>query len=308
MAYDSKTYGQSPFGNPKKPSGSENAAENSGQAKSVPNAGFSPTQLPIDDGLDKGPGEIASAPVKKTSPASTLPNSVAEAPPSTFPKSLQPNIPPAVSRLAGRLGLGKSPLDGQSATGSEPTSARKSRTTTKTATKPTAKSASKSTRKSKKTKAAEAARAEAEAAEAASARRFQIEDRNAYLSLLYKTGISFLIWAVLRLSRQEFSEDADAVINIIIHPLLISSVALIAVVAMTFWLRYLLNDLAQHTRQLSTDAEETSGKNYRPTLDIVGAALEYNPALRKNLALFWHAASILICTLISYLITSTLLP
>ncbi|MEL7332421.1 MAG: hypothetical protein AAFN12_09225 [Cyanobacteria bacterium J06560_2] len=329
MAYDSKTYGQSPFGNPKKSSG----AESKSAASATPTQPAAPPNI-ADDGLDQGPGEW-KAPTpsprqtvekvtnekKTTSQVSTrASSSAAKSNASTVDEATQPKIPPVVGRLAGKLGLGKlsdklpgnlaSQLQLDGVSGAE-TATRKSRSSTKTATGKTAtgktsKAASgKSTRKSKKAREAEAAQAETEAA---IARRFQEEDRNTFLSLIYKTAISALVWAVLRLSRHELSEDADAIINIIIDPLLVSAIALVAVIAMTFWLRHLLNDLARHTQQLNMDAEETSGKNYRPTLEIVGDSLEYNPKLRKNFALLWNVSTILICSLVSYLVTSALLP
>ena len=152
------------------------------------------------------------------------------------------------------------------------------------------------------------AKADIETAEAEVAHRFQAENRNAYLSLLYKTGISGLIWAVLRLLHYELPKNVFAIINIIIHPLTIATLALLAAVALTFWLRYLLNDLAIHTQQLHADAETPDGKNYRPTLEIVGDSLEYNPQLRKNFAALFNVASILICSLASYLMIFAAFP
>ena len=311
MAYDSKTYGQSPFGSPKRTDGPDKPKPSSKSPSP------SPSRQIVDDGLDQGPGEFSPAPESavKTSPFSTA--TPTKAAPTDADKAAKTGIPASVSQLAGKLGISQSVLDkvsgltgnglaGVGDTSSESlakdgkssTTRRKSRTTTKTA-----KTASKSTRKSKKAKAAELAQAEAEAAEAEVARRFQEEDQRAYFSLLYKTGISGLVWAVLRLSRYELPEDAIAIINIIIHPLLIGSIAFFTVVVLTFWLRHLLNDLARHTQQLHTDAEVSDGKNYRPTLEIVGDALEYNPKLRQNFAKLFNIASILICTLVSYLIT-----
>ncbi|MEL7225824.1 MAG: hypothetical protein AAF810_12260 [Cyanobacteria bacterium P01_D01_bin.36] len=300
MAYDSKTYGQSPFGSPKK---------TDGPAKPKPAAPSNPV---VDDGLDQGPGEFSPAPqpTAKSSTSSAQSVNAADDEPALT------GIPTSVSQLAGKLGISKSVLDkvsgitgnGLAGIGNDSSSAgadssktaskRKSRTTAKAS-----KTGAKSPRKSKKAKAAELAKAEAEAAEAAVARRFQEEDQRAYFSLLYKTGISGLVWSVLRLSRYELPEDAIAIINIIINPLLIGTIAFITVIALTFWLRRLLNDLARHTQQLHTDAEVTDGKNYRPTLEIVGDALEYNPKLRQNFARLFNVASILICTLVSYLIT-----
>ena len=146
-------------------------------------------------------------------------------------------------------------------------------------------------------------------ADSAVVNRFDDEDRRAYLSLLYKTGISGLVWAVLRLSRYELSERAIATVNIIAPPAGHSStIALLAIVGLTFWLRYLLKDFARHTQQLHAEAETPDAQNYRPTLEIVGDALEYNPKLRKNFAALFNAASILVCSLVSYLITSAVLP
>lgn len=301
MAYDSEIYGQSPFGNVPKPKGAKkdgpNAAESNKATPPVDNR-------PIDDGLDQGP--------TATTPAN--------------PPTEKVGAEKAVGKWMGKLGLKKggnsvetdviditanttSAAAGVKTTAPIGTTKTNSRTTAKTSTSKTAgKSSKKSTRKSKKTKASKAAQAEAAAAEEAIARRFREEDRSTYLSLLYKTGISALVWAVLRLSRHEFADDVDRIINIIIHPLLIALVALLSLVGLTFWLRQLLNDLARHTQQLSTDAEETEGKNYRPTLDIVGDSLEYNPQLRKSFAALFNATSILVCALISYLIVFTAFP
>ena len=134
------------------------------------------------------------------------------------------------------------------------------------------------------------------------------EDRRAYLSLLYKTGISGLVWAVLRLLRHELSDKAIAIINSLIDPIMIATVALIGIIGITFWSRRILNDLAQHTQQLQADAETEDDKNYRPTIEIVGDSLEYNPMLRKHLAQLFNAASILLCSLVSYLVTFALFP
>lgn len=307
MAYDSKTYGQSPFGSPKKPDGPD-------KPKKAASPPPSPTKPIVDDGLDQGPGEFSPT-IDVKAKASSFPKiSTSTNAAAADDSAAKPGIPASVSQLAGKLGIGQSVLDKVSGIGSglsnglaggsdtsEPavkettTSKRKSRTTTKTSKK--------SPRKSKKVKAAELAKAEAEAAEAEVARRFQEEDQRAYFSLLYKTGISGLVWSVLRLSRYELPDDAIAIINIIIHPLLISAIAFITLVALTFWLRRLLNDLARHTQQLHADAEVTDGKNYRPTLEIVGDSLEYNPKLRQNFAKLFNVASIVICTLVSYLIT-----
>jgi len=311
MAYDSKTYGQSPFGSPKKPGG---PAKPKAKKSSPP-----PTKPVVDDGLDQGPEEFSSAtkPAVATAPFPTISTSARPAT-TEDDQAAKLGIPASVSQLAGKLGIGKSVLDkvsnltgnglagidlGPTATGnksadSSTASRRKSRATTKAS-----KVAAKSTRKSKKAKAAELAQAETEAAEAEVARRFQEEDQRTYFSLLYKTGISGLVWSVLRLSRYELPDDAIAVINILINPLLIGVIAFLSMVGLTFWLRHLLNDLARHTQKLHTDAEVSDGKNYRPTLEIVGDSLEYNPKLRQNFAKLFNAASILICTLVSYLLT-----
>lgn len=305
MAYDSKTYGQSPFGNPKKADG-ESAPKESPKT-------IDTTYEQIDDGLDHSPFD----------PSHNQPSNRYQTPPDSQPipqSGTRPSggssggsIGGPIDRLAGRLGLKSPNAPSSPADTSEPSSQPKRSSRTRapsdnrsTVSKP--KKATKSARKSKKAKAAEAALAEAEAAQAAVERRFREENQGAYFSLIYKTGISALVWAVLRLLRHELSPDAIAIINIIIHPLLVSGCALIAVIGLTFWLRHLLNDLARHTQKLTADAEEPDGKNYRPTLDIVGDSLEYNPKLRKNFALLFDAASILICTLVSYLITSAVLP
>jgi len=302
MAYDSEIYGQSPFGNSSKPKGDSKP----GQKESPKSSASDEIKSHTDDGLDKGPEEgFISPSLAESFP--TVPATTPTAPPTTQP------VEKTVNRWMGKLGLKSkdktSTLDSGAAAIAPPNqkSPSKSRTTSKS-TKTAGKSTRKSARKSKKTKAAEAAQAEADAAEAAIACRFREEDRRTYLSLLYKTGISALVWAVLRLSRHEFSDDTDRIINIIIHPLLIAFLALISVVALTVWLRHLMNDLAKHTQQLNADAEVTDGKNYRPTLEIVGDSLEYNPKLRKNLASLFNVASILGCSLISYLIVFTAFP
>ena len=335
MAYDSETYGQSPFGNATKKVSPDTKDTPQSESGSAPGPALSDGLA--DDGLDIGPSELPSA--LNSSPAPVSPptkasrskpksnaskrhssrhsseprsaksrskkdTSAAEA--AALAKAFQPDsIPPAVGRIAEKLGLGKT-LDklthGLSEEMTTGPSKRKSRTTAKPTSQ---KSSRKSGSKRKKTKAEEAAQAEAEAAVA---RRFQEEDRAAYLSLLYKLGISMLVWAVLRLSRHELSKNTIAIINLIIHPLIVAAVTIVAAVGLTFWLRRLLNDLARHTQQLRSDAEVTGGKNYRPTLEIVGDSLEYNPQLRKNFSRLFDAASVLVCTLVSYLITSALLP
>ena len=257
MAYDSKTYGQSPFGNPQKPNGDE-------ASKSA----------------EKNPDQKAKTAADK------------------LPFSTVPTVQPP-DRLADQFDIEKDADQAAS------TPKRKSRTSSRSATA----KASQKAKKSKTTnKASKTAKSAPETAEEAIARRFLEEDRSAYLSLLYKTAISGLVWAVLRLVRHQVSERAIAIINIVIHPVLVSTLALIGTIGLTFWLRHLLKDLALHTQQLTVDAEAPDSKNYRPTLDIVGDSLEYNPNLRKQLSHLFNAASILICTLISYVMTSLLLP
>lgn len=275
MAYDSKTFGQSPFG-ATKPDSSKTEAVKPEVAK----------PQPVDDGLDQGPEAFAKEATKETS-------KVSQKETASVATKLKDKFP-SLSSITGQLVGDKSDV---------PSTTKSTATKSKSRTrKSTAKS---STRKSKKSKSA---KAEIEAAEAEIARRFQAENRNAYLSLLYKTGVSGLIWAVLRLLRHELPKDVFAIINTIIHPLVIAAIALLAAIALTFWLRYLLNDLAIHTRQLHTDAETPEGKNYRPTLEIVGDSLEYNPKLRKNFAALFNAASILICSLASYLMIFAAFP
>ncbi len=319
MAYDSDTYGQSPFGNNpnriKRPSKSDpkQTAANGAPSESTPLAGDS---FDKNDHRELDDKELQALDEPKEKPTSTY-RAVPAGSSYTGPRTVSPKVPPMVGKLAGKLGLGTSTGDGSVSGSSSGTSSsnstagassrRKSRATSKQTTgRSAAKSATATaTRKGKKTKAAQV---ETEATEGVIARRFQAEDRAAYLSLLYKTGISALVWAVLRLSRHELPDRSDRIINLLIHPLLVATFALLAVVGLTFWLRYLLNGIAQHTQQLHADAEETSGKTYRPTLEIVGDSLEYNPKLRKNLARLFDAASILVCTLVSYLLTSVLLP
>lgn len=265
MSYDSKTYGQSPFGNPPAPDGEGNS------------------QPASEKELDRQP----KTSVEQGSPFPTI---------STVPGA-------APGRIADTL---------DAETDTTKATRRKSRASSKTSTTKARKS-KKATSYNKTTgnatnRTSKAENVEPETAEAIVARRFLEEDRKAYLSLLYKTAISGLVWAVLRLVRYQVSERAIATINIIIHPVLVSALALIGTIGLTFWLRHLLKDLALHTQQLSVDAEATDGKNYRPTLEIVGDSLEYNPNLRKQLSRLFDVASILICTLISYVMTSLLLP
>ncbi len=273
MAYDSETYGQSPFGNPSKPSDN---GDQSGK-RAVPAQSDPKRQADQNTGQTARSDSLPTVPTA-TQPTAAKPASTASDRPSTA------NTP----TNAAKTGLAK-------ASGSK----RKSRA----ANKPTA-------RKSKKTRATAKpqAKAEVDTANPAVAKRFDEEDRRAYLSLLYKTGISGLVWAVLRLSRYELSERAIAIVNLLLHPLVVSTIALLAIVGLTFWLRYLLKDFAQHTQQLHTEAEAPDAQNYRPTLEIVGDALEYNPKLRQSFAALFNAASILVCSLVSYLITSAVLP
>ncbi|MEO0770985.1 MAG: hypothetical protein AAFY72_16445 [Cyanobacteria bacterium J06649_4] len=325
MAYDSDTYGQSPFGNPSKKPGKK--PEDLGQPST-------PKTIPVtpiaDDGLDRGPDEApyAAATTPPYPPAPEFPPPPVM-PPAPTARAATQTASQTISNIAGKFSLGKlgfglgAGLDAQAdaqsleegdvdtattgrSTRAKGKSSRASRSTTAKSTgkRSSTKSSTKTTRKSKKAKAAEAAKVEAEAAEAAVAQRFLEEDRNAYFSLIYKTGISALIWAVLMLLRYELPDNADAVINFIINPLLISGLSLVCVVGLMFWLRRLVNDLAYHTQQLHTDAEVSEGKNYRPTLEIVGDALEYNPKLRRNITFFFDAASTLLCTLVSYLAVS----
>ncbi len=259
MAYDSETYGQSPFGNPSKPDG--NGAQ---PKKTAVPAQADPVQSADQTGLEDGFPVVPVVTPSASKPTSPTPKAT----------STPANAPTGVAK-----------------TGSK----RKSRTSRKPAAR------------KNKTKAAPAAQP-SDTATFEVAKRFDEEDRRAYLSLLYKTGISGLVWAVLRLSRYELSDRAIATVNILLHPLVVSTIALLAIVGLTFWLRYLLKGFAQHTQQLHTEAEAPDTQNYRPTLEIVGDALEYNPKLRKNFAALFNAASILICSLVSYLVTSALLP
>ncbi|EDX85091.1 hypothetical protein S7335_2790 [Synechococcus sp. PCC 7335] len=286
MAYDSKTYGQSPFGNSPKPD--EEPGRKSVDARDT-------TLASNDRQADKFPPISAipgaqSAGVQPVERASKL-------------GLIRADDGGAIGKTAIATGLSKrKSRTSRSNSRLKVSSPKVSRDST--ATKPA--------RKSKKAKSnstpAKTLKAAPETVEVAIARRFQEEDRSAYLSLFYKTGISGLIWAVLRLVRYQLSERAIATINIILHPVLVSMLALGGTIGLTFWLRRILRDLALHTHQLAIDAEVTDGKNYRPTLEIVGDSLEYNPKLRQHLARLSSAASILICTLISYIMTSLLLP
>ncbi|MGI8934436.1 MAG: hypothetical protein ACR2FS_10220 [Phormidesmis sp.] len=268
MAYDSETYGQSPFGTPSKPGGNG----------SQPGKSAVPAQSGPDQRADQ-PGPADSFPAVPAATPAAAPSAPKPTSPAPKAASTPVNAPP------------NTPSTGADKASSK----RKSRTSRKPAA-----------RKSKAKAASAAQLSDTATPEVAS--RFDEEDRRAYLSLLYKTGISGLVWAVLRLSRYEISDQAIAIVNIILHPLVMAAVALLAIVGLTFWLRYLLKDFAQHTQQLHTDAETPDAQNYRPTLEIVGDALEYNPKLRKNFAALFNAASILVCSLVSYLVTSAVLP
>ncbi|MGB7247983.1 MAG: hypothetical protein WBC73_03510 [Phormidesmis sp.] len=276
MAYDSKTYGQSPFGKPIKPDGSDQS------------------DVKSDIQSDSNSDRLEKANTAK-SPRAAQP---AQSPPlaDTFPV-IPAATPSSQSPLAKTQSSASNPADNKARSKSR---SRKSSAKT-TAAKTTA-------RKSKSKKEAQPAQFQTEAAEPMAAQRFSEEDRRAYLSLLYKTGISGLVWAVLRLSRHELSERAIAIINVAIHPFMVACLAVIATIALTFWTRHLLGDLAQHTQKLHADAEMPDGQNYRPTLEIVGDALAYNPKFRKNVAALFNAASIVICSLVSYLITFALFP
>ena len=277
MAYDSKTFGESPFGGAK-PDASKPAADKPDTAKAPA----------TENDLDKGPAEFAKEAARQTRHVDST---------TAAPKLKDRS--PDLSSITGQLAGGG--LEGAK---SDTSTTAKPKSTTRGKSR-----ANKSTTRKKKSKTAKSAEIEAiEAAEAEAARRFRLENRNAYLSLIYKTGISGLIWAVLRLLRYELPKDVFAIINIVIHPLVIAAIALLAAVGITFWLRYLLNDLAIHTQQLHADAETPDGKNYRPTLEIVGDSLEYNPKLRKNVAALFNAASILICSLASYLMIFVAFP
>ncbi len=263
MAYDSKTYGQSPFGKLK------------------------PDDASKPDSPEPPTIEVTADTVQPL--ADTFPQ---------IPTTKRPADPAAAQSISGASATASSPAK---STGTRPTSTRKARSPKSQST------AKASSRKSKKPSSSKAA-TQVETAEQLTDRRFTEEDRRAYLSLLYKTGISGLVWAVLRLSRYELSERAIAIINALIDPLMVATVTFIAVIALTFWTRRLLSDLARHTQRLHADAEMPDDKSFRPTLEIVGDALEFNPKFRKNVAALSNAASIVICSLVSYLITFTLFP
>ncbi|MEM8503518.1 MAG: hypothetical protein AAF716_10245 [Cyanobacteria bacterium P01_D01_bin.1] len=273
MSYDSKTYGQSPFGNVPTPN-DEAASQPATEKEQKPKAGAEQSSL--------------------SPPAWTVPSVSSE----------------QIADLADTetVDAGKATTKRKSRTSSRSSASKSSASKTSTAKVPRKGKKAQAASKAKAAKASSAAQTEPETAEEAIARRFLEEDRSAYLSLLYKTAVSGLVWAVLRLVRHQVSERAIAIINVIIHPVLVSMLALVGTIGLTFWLRHLLKDLALHTQQLTADAEATDSKNYRPTLDIVGDSLEYNPILRKQLSRLFNVASILICTLISYVMTSLLLP
>ena len=277
MAYDSETYGQSPFGHPQKQnSTSKKAGDTLSRSDGRP-----------DSGPDSRPDESPSL-------ADRFPTIPAGKPAANKPTAKAPQTPRTPASRSPSTSIDTAKTTAKT-TEKSPGNKRKSRSTS-------GKSSSKTTaRKGKKSKAAEA-QAQADAAEQAIAQRFREEDINAYLSLLYKTAISALVWTVLRLLRHELTQEELVIVNTILDPLVVSAVAFAAAIGLTFWLRRLLNDFARHTQKLHTDAEMPDSKNYRPTLEIVGDALEYNPKLRKHFAALFDAASILLCSLVSYLI------
>lgn len=305
MAYDAKTYGQSPFGTPKRTDGSStDGADKSGDQSKLP-----------EKSAEKSSGKPADKPLEKpaTKPNAPINDGLDQGPEKAKNRTARFSAGEALPGLANRFPNISNPLAGRSATAASSAKATNSTSTSPASTssantRKSRSTPSKSTAKSKKSQATSTAKAEVEAAEQAVSRRFFEEDRSAYLSLLYKTGISGLVWAVLRLSRYELSKDAIALINIAIHPTVIATVAFAFAIGLTFWTRRLLNDLARHTQQLHAEAEAPDGKNFRPTLEIVGDAIEYNPKLRKNFALLFDAASILVCSLVSYLVTFALFP
>lgn len=318
MAYDSKTFGQSPFGNT--------------PAEKL-SAGQSATEKPAggEEDLDKGPSQADTQPVTKHSAkAEAKPEAKLEARPETKPdlklatqSATQPaKGEPATERKAKGLGAfglpsrfpslssGRTSLADPAtspASGSKTPPPAKSRTSRSSGSAKS--SARKGKGKRKQSKAAAAiAQSESEMAEEAIVRRLLEEDRRTYLALLYKTGISGLVWAVVRLLRHELPADAVKMINLAIHPLMIATYAWIVAVGLTIWMRHLLKDLYRHTEKLRADAEAPDGKSYRPTLEIVGDALEYNPKLRQRFAALYNAVTLLICSLISYLVTFALFP
>ena len=277
MAYDSKTYGQSPFGNVNKPGDASDANRTDPPTVPVAADNSQPEALESPPLADQFP----TIPTKRsTEPAATIPV-----------KAVDMTARTTVKTTAGSA--------------SKSTGSRKSRSPNR---KSTAKAAAKTTHRKGKSKKTKVTEAQTNTSEQIIDWRLSEADRRAYLSILYKTGISGLVWAVLRLSRYELSEQATAVINTLVDPLMIATITFIAVIALTFWTRCLLSDLAQHTQKLHADAEMPDEKSFRPTLEIVGDALEYNPKLRKNIAALSNAASIVICSLVSYLITFVLFP
>ncbi|KPQ35978.1 MAG: Protein of unknown function (DUF1356) [Phormidesmis priestleyi Ana] len=323
MAYDSKTYGQSPFGNAKQPN-----EQNPEAADSKLGTSGKP-EAQGDRTSQRKPPEKSTQTSTTTSPTTKRSTADAEGRDQRagqFSEKISEKISEKSDRALGSLanrfpslaGGIKAKLNGPTPsadtldTATEPVTSRTNRKPTDKPARSTRKSAPKtSTRKSSKnskSSKSKAEQAEAEAAEQAIERRFWEEDRNAYLSLLYKTSISGLFWAVLRLVRYELSDRAIAILNLVIHPFVIAALAFACTFGLTFWTRHLLNDLARHTQQLHLDAEAPDSKTFRPTLEIVGDSLEYNPRLRKNFARLFNAASILVCSLVSYLITFALFP
>ncbi|MGB3300929.1 MAG: hypothetical protein WBA76_21895 [Phormidesmis sp.] len=303
MAYDSKTYGQSPFGSPLRSddANADEASKSGSIAKPAKPTETKPvetkpieklsqkTEPPAAEGLDQAAKADPKAIASNRKTAKSAADTSRLVSPFSKSGSLKPNSPSATDSSSAAAQTRKS---------------RSSRSTAKAAN-----------RKSTKSKAAKTTQAETDDAETAIAQRFFEEDRSAYLSLLYKTIISGLVWAVLRLawtvlqlSNSGLSKEAIALIKIAIHPAVIATVALACAVALTFWTRHLLKDLAAHTQQLHIDAEAPAGNSFRPTLEIIGDSLAYNPKLRKNIALLFDAASILICSLASYLIAFVLFP
>ncbi len=299
MAYDAKTYGQSPFGGAKQNGQSKDDADPSGGLDELPEKLSKDPKATEESSLNPG-STNAAARVTDASKASSK---------ARFPGQASPS-PTATHRFAPLSGTSSSLADSAASTAKSASQSASSAIKADTASpRKSRRTSGKTTaRKGKKSNASKTPKSEIDPSESTVSQRFLAEDRSAYLSLLYKTGISGLVWAVLRLSRYELSNRAITLINIAIHPLTIAAIAFIAAIGLTFWMRYLLNDLAVHTQQLHSEAEAPDGTNYRPTLEIVGDALEYNPKFRKNLAILFNAASILICSLVSYLIAFVLFP
>lgn len=302
MAYDAKTYGQSPFGGAQqKGQGADDAGQSDGLDK-LSEISTDP-KATEDSGLNPGSASAAAKATdarKAGGKAGGKASSKARSPWQASPSPAPTHRFAPLSNISSRSDPAATTANSTSPSlpKADAISPRKSRSTSGKTT----------ARKGKKSKASKPPTSETAPGKSTIAQRFLAEDRSAYLSLLYKTGISGLVWAVLRLSRYELSGRAITLINIAIHPLMIAAIAFIAAMGLTFWTRYLLNDLATHTQQLHSEAEAPDGQNYRPTLEIVGDALEYNPKFRKNLATLFNAASILICSLVSYLITFVLFP